>query len=100
MGVSAASRRFSRGEPTLFCVCQDLTAIPSGVKVLAVAHILFVDDEPALRELTSERLVENGYDVVQADSGERALQLVHDAFGLAAGDGATAAMQSSGRGRH
>ena len=46
--------------------------------MLAVAHILFVDDEPALRELTSERLVENGYDVVQAESGERALQLLDE----------------------
>jgi len=43
-----------------------------------VAHILFVDDEPALRELTAERLAENGHDVAQAEGGERALQLLDE----------------------
>jgi aspartate kinase len=37
--------------------------------------------------------------IVDRDNGERGLQAVHDAFGLAAGDGVTAAMQSNGRGR-
>ena len=37
-------------------------------------HLLFVDDEPALRSLMAERLMERGFDVVEADSGEEALQ--------------------------
>ena len=37
--------------------------------------------------------------IVDRQHGERGLQAVHDAFGLAAGDGVTAAMQSNGRGR-
>jgi DNA-binding NtrC family response regulator len=40
------------------------------------AHLLFVDDEPALRSLMAERLAERGFHVEQADSGERALQLL------------------------
>ena len=39
-------------------------------------HLLFVDDEPALRTLMAERLAERGYEVVQADSGEKALELL------------------------
>ena len=39
-------------------------------------HLLFVDDEPALRALMAERLTERGFQVEQADSGERALQLL------------------------
>jgi two-component system response regulator PilR (NtrC family) len=39
-------------------------------------HLLFVDDEPALRSLMAERLVERGFEVVQADSGEKAVQLL------------------------
>jgi two-component system response regulator PilR (NtrC family) len=40
-------------------------------------HLLFVDDEPALRRLMAERLAERGFDVVEADSGEKALELLH-----------------------
>jgi two-component system, NtrC family, response regulator AtoC len=40
------------------------------------AHLLFVDDEPALRSLMAERLSERGFEVAQADSGEKALQLL------------------------
>src|SRR5919106_653792 len=39
-------------------------------------HLLFVDDEPALRALMAERLGERGFQVEQADSGEKALQLL------------------------
>jgi two-component system response regulator AtoC len=39
-------------------------------------HLLLVDDETALRQLTAERLAERGFEVVQADSGEQALELV------------------------
>jgi DNA-binding NtrC family response regulator len=39
-------------------------------------HLLFVDDEPALRRVTAERLTERGFDVVEADTGEQALELL------------------------
>jgi DNA-binding NtrC family response regulator len=37
-------------------------------------HLLFVDDEPALRSLMAERLSERGFEVVECDSGEKALE--------------------------
>src|SRR5713101_8315686 len=40
------------------------------------AHLLFVDDEQALRTLMAERLTERGFEVVEAESGERALELL------------------------
>ena len=42
----------------------------------AAPHLLFVDDEAALRGLMAERLAERGFEVVEADSGERALELL------------------------
>jgi two-component system response regulator PilR (NtrC family) len=36
-----------------------------------------VDDEPALRLLMAERLSEGGFDVVEAESGERAIELLN-----------------------
>jgi DNA-binding NtrC family response regulator len=42
----------------------------------AHAHLLFVDDEPALRTLMAERLVERGFEVAQAESGEHAVKLL------------------------
>src|SRR5687767_6848852 len=39
-------------------------------------HLLFVDDEDALRTLMAERLAERGFEVVQAASGEKALELL------------------------
>jgi DNA-binding NtrC family response regulator len=39
-------------------------------------HLLFVDDDPSWRGVTAERLTEHGYKVVEADSGERALELL------------------------
>ena len=39
-------------------------------------HLLFVDDEAALRTVMAERLTDNGFDVAQADSGEKALELL------------------------
>jgi len=54
-------------------LCQNIGTL----QVPAVApHVLFVDDEPALRDLMAERLTEAGFEVVQADSGERALALL------------------------
>jgi DNA-binding NtrC family response regulator len=40
-------------------------------------HLLFVDDEPALRALMAERLSDHGFDVVEAENGERAVELLH-----------------------
>jgi two-component system response regulator PilR (NtrC family) len=42
----------------------------------STAHLLFVDDESALRTVMAERLAERGFEVVQADSGEKALDLL------------------------
>ena len=41
-------------------------------------HLLLVEDEAALREVTAERLQEHGYRVVQAESGEDALRRLAD----------------------
>ncbi len=50
------------------------------VKILAsvadIPHLLFVDDEPALRSLMAQRLGERGFEITEAESGERALQLL------------------------
>ena len=40
------------------------------------AHLLFVDDEPALRALMAERLADRGFEVAQAESGEKAIALL------------------------
>ena len=39
-------------------------------------HILLIDDEAALRTLTAERLRERGFEVVEAENGETALDLL------------------------
>jgi two-component system, NtrC family, response regulator AtoC len=39
-------------------------------------HLLFVDDEATLRGINAERLKERGYQVEEAESGERALALL------------------------
>jgi DNA-binding NtrC family response regulator len=41
-------------------------------------HLLLVEDEAALREATAERLVEHGYRVTEAESGEAARDLLAD----------------------
>ncbi len=41
-------------------------------------HLLLVEDELALREVIAERLAEHGYNVVQCDSGEAALEHLAD----------------------
>ena len=40
----------------------------------AAPHLLFVDDESALRGLMAERLAERGFDVVESDTGEKAIE--------------------------
>ena len=42
----------------------------------ARSHVLFVDDETALRTVTAERLREEGFQVAEADTGEKALDLL------------------------
>jgi two-component system, NtrC family, response regulator AtoC len=39
-------------------------------------HLLFVDDEPALRGLMAQRLVTRGFEVVEAETGDKALGLL------------------------
>jgi len=39
-------------------------------------HLLFIDDEPALRELMAERLSDRGFEVVACENGERAIDLL------------------------
>ena len=41
-------------------------------------HLLIVEDEASLREITAERLSEHGYRVTQADTGETACGLLAD----------------------
>jgi two-component system response regulator AtoC len=41
-------------------------------------HLLFVEDEAPLREAIAERLTDNGFDVVQAETGEQALERLSD----------------------
>jgi two-component system, NtrC family, response regulator AtoC len=39
-------------------------------------HLLLVDDEAPLRTVTAERLIEHGFRVSEADSGEKAIELL------------------------
>jgi DNA-binding NtrC family response regulator len=43
-----------------------------------MAHLLLVDDEEALRAVVAERLTDEGFVVVQAESGEQALEALND----------------------
>ena len=46
-------------------------------------HLLLVEDEAALRETLAERLADHGFEVAQADTGERAIeQLAEFAFDI------------------
>jgi two-component system, NtrC family, response regulator AtoC len=54
-------------------LCQDIGALQQPA---STPHLLFVDDEPALRSLMAERLSERGFEVVEAESGERALEML------------------------
>jgi two-component system, NtrC family, response regulator AtoC len=59
-------------------MCQNVGAVAD-----PVPHLLLVDDETSLRQLTAERLAEKGFEVVQADSGEQALEFIEQfAFDL------------------
>jgi two-component system response regulator PilR (NtrC family) len=42
----------------------------------AAPHLLFIDDEATLRGVMAERLTERGFTVVEAESGEQALELL------------------------
>jgi DNA-binding NtrC family response regulator len=41
-----------------------------------IPHVLFVDDEAALRALMAERLRDRGYEVVEAENGKKALDML------------------------
>ena len=41
-------------------------------------HLLLIDDESALRSVVAERLREHAFDVTEAESGERAIELLSD----------------------
>ena len=41
-------------------------------------HLLLVDDEPALRTVVAERLREEAFEVTEAESGERAIDLLSE----------------------
>ncbi len=41
-------------------------------------HLLLVEDEAALRQALAERLAEHGFEVEQADTGERAIEMLAD----------------------
>jgi len=48
---------------------------------MAVAHILVVDDEPDIRISIQDILLDEGYDVSVAESGEAALELLESVNG-------------------
>jgi len=52
-------------------LCQSIGAVLGSE---GIPHLLLVDDEPALRSLMAERLSERGFEVAEADSGEKALE--------------------------
>ena len=54
-------------------MCQDIGALQTPE---TIPHLLFVDDETALRGLMADRLTARGFEVVEADSGERALEML------------------------
>jgi DNA-binding NtrC family response regulator len=52
-----------------------LTLLRNPVNILTtMPHLLLVDDEESLRSVVAERLTENGFEVVEAASGEAALE--------------------------
>ena len=54
-------------------MCQSIGAV---LGTDTTPHLLFVDDEAALRNLMAERLGERGFEVAEAGSGEKALELL------------------------
>ncbi|MFH0882002.1 MAG: response regulator [bacterium] len=47
-------------------------------KTVVSRRVLVVDDDPMIRELLSQALSSNGYEVVQAESGEEALRIIEN----------------------
>jgi len=82
--------RSSPGQGTEFRIylpgAAEVSEMESGVESReqetdSYEHVLVVDDEPALRELTREALEEAGYTVSCAESGEKALKLYQEQGG-------------------
>ena len=84
VAIASATAAGRAAAPTCFWAAI-LTAEYTSVKIPTPyqmtepqTHLLLVEDEAALREVTAERLEEHGYRVVQAESGEAALHSLAD----------------------
>ena len=54
-------------------MCQDIGVLRTAD---TPPHVLFADDEPQLRALLAEQLSDRGFDVTEAESGARAIELL------------------------
>jgi len=92
---------FGRGDIDVEVGLAKISAVGTGMKShTGVASRMFralADAGVPIHNITTSEIKISA--IVDRQHGERGLQAVHDAFGLAAGDAVTAAMQSSGRGR-
>jgi len=92
---------FGRGEIDVEVGLAKISAVGTGMKSHSgVASRMFralADAGVPIHNITTSEIKISA--IVDRQHGEKGLQAVHDAFGLAAGDGVTASMQSSGRGR-
>ena len=59
-------------------VTAEAAAVPAGRAVVAGAHILVLDDEPVLRAMVCEALLEDGHTVSEASSGQQALDMLDE----------------------
>jgi len=93
--------RLGRGEIDVEVGLAKISAVGTGMKSHAgVASRMFralAEAGVPIHNITTSEIKISA--IVDRQHGERGLQAVHDAFGLAAGEAVTAAMQSSGRGR-
>ena len=69
-------RRVGRNplDPEAEAFCVNILALLAMIG--STPHLLFVDDETELRTLMAERLRERGFEVSEAEDGERALDLL------------------------
>ena len=92
---------FGRGDIDVEVGLAKISAVGTGMKShTGVASRMFralADAGVPIHNITTSEIKISA--IVDRQNGEKGLQAVHDAFGLAAGDGVTASMQSSGRGR-
>jgi aspartate kinase len=92
---------FGRGDIDVEVGLAKISAVGTGMKShTGVASRMFralADAGVPIHNITTSEIKISA--IVDRQNGEKGLQAVHDAFGLASGDGVTASMQSSGRGR-